>query len=189
MMLLDLIDEVDVLIRGEQDRDIDVRIGEVEDEVPAIVEHSQFLVDELELIDHHQELIQLLSLNNQLHLHLLLLDQHLYHCDLLPDVVHDSLVEQLNVEVDHLHQTYHAANRFLEVVPSQRLDVRPNVSYLSHQIHERPCLCLVYYSSPLPVVDQLTAGNQFLLKANQWNHYLLQHDRRKVYLHHFAAPV
>jgi len=57
MMLLDLIDEVDVLIRGEQDRDIDECIGEVEDEVPAIVEHSQFLVDELELIDHHQELI------------------------------------------------------------------------------------------------------------------------------------
>jgi hypothetical protein len=56
-MLLDLIDEVDVLIRGEQDRDIDECIGEVEDEVPAIVEHSQFLVDELELIDHHQELI------------------------------------------------------------------------------------------------------------------------------------
>jgi hypothetical protein len=57
MVLLDLIDEVDILIRREQNREIDECIGEVEDEVLAIVEHSQFLVDELELIDHHQELV------------------------------------------------------------------------------------------------------------------------------------
>lgn len=108
-MVLDLIDEVDILIGRKQEREIDECIGEVEDEVPAIVEHSQFLVDQLQLINHHQELVELLFLNDQLHLHLVLLQQNLYRCDLFTDVVHDSLVEQLNVEVDHLHQTYHAA--------------------------------------------------------------------------------
>ena len=93
--VLDLVEQLDVFLAGEEDGRVDAVLGEDEDEVAAIVDHPQFLVDDLELLQHHEELLDAL-LGAQLLRVLALLHRHLQRHHLPVEVLVDALVEELS---------------------------------------------------------------------------------------------
>lgn len=95
--LLDLIQQLYMFLPCEQHRRIDVILGEYKNKVPTIVNHPQFLIDHLQLLQHHQKFLHPLFRPQFLQIPILL-HRHLKFHHLPVEVLINPLVEELRGE-------------------------------------------------------------------------------------------